>query len=351
MPFEAHGRPSVFSLVPPVDAHKSEDHHPLTAWPTSGAGADASARALFDALDADKDGLVSAEDVALAWPRTEKGGVFFAATDNVLTVVRNLAHAGDVDGSHASGNYSSLSWPEFRAAVRLWHITGGSLPSPRTYMLRNAAECAYGSFVALAAAETARSHAGRGVSLSQMAALGGIGAVIATTLFDSNCVRPLVRPCMADAQTPSGSVPRAALHTIALASTGVLLSPLAPLSEIKLGDLAGPKAVAGLVAASFAGQAVALSVLFQKQHAQKRSAITASVAGGLAAAACGLALSRRAGQDGNEKQIIYVATALSLHAALVGVRAVRSYERGEPEPYRPSLGPLVNILSLANIMK
>jgi len=364
MPFETNGWPSEESIVPPIAAHASPHHHPLLAWPIVG-GVEGTARALFDALDSDKDGLVSAEDVALSWPRSDTGSMFFDTSDNILTVVRNIAHAGDIDGSRADGNYSSLSWPEFRIAVRLWHISAGNLPTLRSYMLSIAAEYTYGVAIALAAAEATGlvcGASGADANWSQVSTLGGIGAVVATALFDSNSVRPFVRPEKANVHTPSSSGPRTALYTVALASTGALLSPLVPILASTIGDPKtqgyGPLAVAGLAIANFSGQAVTLSVLPQRQLTQKRGVLTSSVVGGLAAVIVGLYAARRAGRDGAEKPIIYASVAISVHSAAVGLRAIRKYELGEPEPLSPALEPLVHLLAsfqkllvLTNIVK
>merc|ERR1740117_678573 len=84
-----------------------------------------------------------------------------------------------------------------RAAVRLWHATGGSLPTLGPFLLRTAGEASASAAtfcLAAQAASMAMAAASDPVASSwpQLALVGGVGAAVAAAMLDSGCAQPLL---------------------------------------------------------------------------------------------------------------------------------------------------------------
>lgn len=330
----------------PMHAPAHHKHHALSAWPEPGRAdghhhGSPTARQLFESLDTDGDGLVSVQQVADAWPRPP--GTEAAA---VREVVARLA---------AATGRAQLKWPEFRAVVRLWHATGGRPPSLRSYIALSTAEAAASVAMAAAASQAASIACATGAESSwpQLAAIGGMGALIALAPLDASGVRPVLNLGGEHNHvlTNLGPNARRALFAAASASAGILLAPVVPLLAGTIGDPQthgyGPLAVIGVAAAHLAGQVVALAAVPKGWLTARGTVATAALGGGVVATLVGLAAAHAAGRAGAQRPVLLAAGALSTHAAVTAAIAARCFERGEPEPLHPALTPVLHMLALA----
>jgi len=313
----------------------------LLAWPTSrllvsngesNAAAPVTARQLFETLDTDSDARVSLSDVVNSWHLPHGGSCQERA--HVHETLQLLLLAAGQD-THFNIN-------EFRTAVRLWHTTGGHLPSIREYALRTAAETTASAVACLAAMQV--------VCLSltfsnedmwpQISAAGGLAAVTSIAALDGHSVEPCVRKGKVHEEMPANWRYQCALFSMAGISVGVALAPAAPLASGIIGDPKGrgfgPTAVAGLAVAHLTGNALALmsvpEKLFKEWPAMVMSAAV-FVGGGLTSAALGVTVARSAGREGATKAIVAGSCLLSVHGILSAGAAVRAYNRGVPEPF------------------
>ncbi|CAE8666568.1 unnamed protein product, partial [Polarella glacialis] len=256
-------------------------------------------------------------------------------------------------------------------AMRLWR----SLPGPdhmpsslRSYMMRSVAEASTGLVMALAAAEAtcfvcaSAGDASVGEAWTQLAAVGGVGCILALLPLDSSSMQPQLlqewdegHPAIVNL----GPASRQALFVAATASAGVLLAPAALLLAATVGDPKsrghGPLACAGLAAAHLAGQAATLEILPQSwlegnssEEASSGHPVTAAAAsavgGWVAAATLGLAIIAASGRDSARRTVILASSCLTVHAALTAATAARLHSLGQAEPLRPALAPVLGLL-------
>lgn len=306
---------------------------------------------------------MSVEDVAAAWPVPPSMSPALPGSEEARIIRAVLMHLATA----ASGpqQQQGLGWPEFRDAVRLWHLTGGHLPSLRSFLLLAVAEAAASTSLAMIAcqASSMACAAVSGPSSSvwpQLAAVGGVGAFVAVTLFDSSCVKPLLQARRKSGLMPAGASTRRLLFAGASFSTGMLLAPAVPLLASTVGDPQtkgyGPLAVAGLAIAHASTHAALLASLPEQglsniaEHLVHSPGVVplilTSAGAGLATAALGVGAARASNREGAVPAVLAAAALVSFHAAVITNAAVRAYARGVPEPLRAPIVPMKKLLAL-----
>jgi len=318
---------------------------PLLAWPTGAHdAARLTARKLFDALDTDGDGLLSVDEVLRSWPVEDCAHRRKAA--GLEGALVRLA-----DQSRCEGK---IAWLQFRAMVRLWHVTGGDVCELRPFLLQNAIETYASATLGLAAMQVSALVS----APPKLSAVGGIGAAVAAMLFDGGSVRPVLQPSKVDMNMPVTPFARRTLFAVASASIGLFLAPAVPLIAGTMGDERGhgygPSAVVGLATAQLGGQAAFLAAMpAQWLHAKSLivAPATALLGGGFAATLLGAVAAHFSGRGRRTAvPLLAAAGALSVHSALVTAVAVHGYERGKPEPLRAALSPVVELLAHARLV-
>ncbi|CAE8653152.1 unnamed protein product, partial [Polarella glacialis] len=162
------------------------------AYPDGSVGQERTARHLFEALDRGA-GVVAIEQVCRRWPGSRP------QSPELLRLLLRLASSSPSEDLSSGRQAESLAWPQFRAAMRLWR----SLPGPdhmpsslRSYMMRSVAEASTGLVMALAAAEAtcfvcaSAGDASVGEAWTQLAAVGGVGCILALLPLDSSSMQP-----------------------------------------------------------------------------------------------------------------------------------------------------------------
>mmetsp|Transcript_70354 Transcript_70354/g.139513 ORF Transcript_70354/g.139513 Transcript_70354/m.139513 type:complete len:343 (-) Transcript_70354:215-1243(-) len=320
----------------------------LLAWPLPGDCLHAStAQQCFQALAPDRNGCVSVKAVADAWPKPKGHD---PQDKEVQYMLQRLASAHGQEGH--------LSWLEFCCAVRIWHATGGQPLGLRTFMQRAAAEASGLTMVALLsvqAASMACATMGE-AAWAQVAALGGVGALISALPLDASAAHSRLQP--ADATAVAGSKAQRRLFIALGASLGALAAPAVPLLASTVGDPQtrgyGPLAVAGLVTVHLAGHTAALAVIPEAAISDWDPSPTvgcgasafAAVSGGIFAAGLGLTAAKLSGRDGAVRPVLLAAGALSVHSAATTFVAFCRHCRGQPEPLQPALAPVLQLLGL-----
>lgn len=272
-------------------------------------------------------------------------------------MLQRLASSHGLDGH--------LSWREFCAAVRVWHAAGGRPLGLRAYLQRAAAEASYLTTVALLSVQ-AGSMAGATLgeaAWTQLAALGGVGALISALPLDACAAHSCLQPMRDDPDTlhaaaVAGCRAQRRLFTALGASLGALAAPAVPLLASTVGDPQtrgyGPLAVAGLALAHLAGQAAALQAVPEAAISEAALSPTvgcsasalAAVSGGIFSAGLGLAAAKLSGRAGAVRPVLLAAGALSVHSAATTFVAFCRHCRGQPEPLQPALAPVLQLLGL-----
>jgi len=204
---------------------------------------------------------------------------------------------------------------------------------------------------------------------AQLAALGGVGALISALPLDASAAYSCLQPerSAADATAVPGRVDAAAvaglraqrhLFTALGASLGALAAPAVPLLAGTVGDPQtrgyGPLAVASLAVAQLAGQCAALAVI--PEAAISEAALSpsvgigasafAAVSGGVLSAGLGLTAAKLSGRAGAVRPVLLAASVLSVHSAATTFVAFCRHCRGQPEPLQPALAPVLQLLGL-----
>jgi len=321
----------------------------LLAWPLPGDSLHAStAEQCFQSLAPDHNGHVSVEAVADSWPKLK-------GDREVHHMLQRLASAHGLEGH--------LSWLEFCCAVRIWHATGGRPLGLRTYLQRAAAEASYMTMVALLSVQAgSMACATMGeAAWAQLAALGGVGALISALPLDASAAHSCLKqmrsasgsPGQANATAVAGRRAQRRLFTALGASLGALAAPAVPLLASTVGDPKtrgyGPLAVAGLAAAQLAGQTAALQVIPEAALSLSVGCgccAFAAVSGGILSAGLGLTAAKLSGRTGAVRPVLLAAGALSVHSAATTFVAFCRHCRGQPEPLQPALAPVLQLLGL-----
>lgn len=327
----------------------------LLAWALPGDSLHAAtAKQCFQALSPDRSGHVSVKAVADAWPKLKGQGPLDREVQHML---QRLASAHGLDGQ--------LSWLEFCCAVRIWHATGGRPLGLRMYLQRAAAEASYMSMVALLSVQAgsmACATLGE-AAWAQLAALGGVGALISALPLDASAAHSCLQPMRSaadtgDATAVAGHRAQRRLFTALGASLGVLAAPAVPLLASTVGDPQtrgyGPLAVASLAAVQLAGQTAALQVIPEAAISEAALSPTvgcsastfAAVSGGILSAGLGLTAAKLSGRAGAVRPVLLAAGALSVHSAATTFVAFCRHCRGQPEPLQPALAPVLQLLGL-----
>lgn len=321
------------------------------------------AHQLFETLDADSDGRVSLEKVADAWP-LRAGASAEEARRRVRLALARIAISYGHSGPSSQIMIGEL---EFRDAVRLWHVTGGHIPSLRCFLLSAVAEGSASVTLSLLAAQAASlvcaAVAGPTATVwPRLAAVGGVGATVAITLFDGSCVKPLLRSRKKANSMPLGAGTRQMLFISGSLSTGLLLAPAVPVLAGTVGDAQtkgyGPLAVAGLAIVHAAAHATLWAVVPEqclpmpdadqsdKTLVSVGPAVISSIGAGLVTAAFGTAVARAAKREGAIPSMVAAAGLLSVHAALITGAATRAHGRGLAEPLLSPMLPMKKLLAV-----
>lgn len=334
--------------------------HKLLSWSQEGGQ---SARQLFEALDSQGLGAVSIAQVCRSWP-----GESGHELEYCLLRLKDNANLGTAESTEVQ-----LTWPEFRAAVRLRRSLYGqdhSVPSLRGYVLQSLAETCTGTMVSMLAADAAcLACAGSFEAWQQICSLGGLGVALALVTLDGSSMSP--RFAWADHAPRSlvnmGSSSRLTTFLAACASQGVMLAPAAPLLAATIGDPKsrghGPLAVAALGLAQFVGQASLLMALPGKCFTPREpgqsteassdgraAAVLGALAGGLVAGGLGLVAASVSGRQGARTTVLCACSCLSAHAGLTAVLAAARHAAGRPEPLQPALDPALSLLGAAEYL-
>eukprot|EP00930_Biecheleria_cincta_P004432 TRINITY_DN105346_c0_g1_i1.p1 TRINITY_DN105346_c0_g1~~TRINITY_DN105346_c0_g1_i1.p1 ORF type:complete len:364 (-),score=42.54 TRINITY_DN105346_c0_g1_i1:74-1135(-) len=329
--------------------------HALLSW----SHGEQTARQLFEALDSQGLGAVSIAQVCNSWPG--EGG---HELEYCLLRLKDNAKIGTGENTEVQ-----LTWPEFRAAVRLWRSLYGqrhSVPSLRGYMLQSLVETCTGTTVSMLAAEAACLACAGSEAWQHICSLGGLGVAVALVTLDGSSMSPCF--AWADRAPRSlvnlGSSSRLTTFLAACASSGVMLAPAAPLLSATIGDPKsrghGPLAVAALGVAQFVGHASLLMVLPGKCFARREpgkpteassdgraAAVLGALAGGLVAGGLGLAAASVSGRQGARTTVLCACGCLSAHAGLTAVLGAVRHAAGRPEPLQPALDPALGLLGAA----
>jgi len=320
----------------------------LQAWPRQGE-ASLTALQLFEALDVDNDGFISLEEVVHAWP---------LPTGQEARHVKAALSAADLSSA------GLLAWLDFRDVVRLWHVTGGHIPSLRRFLCCTIAESAVSATLAMIAAQAASMACAAAAGSSptvwpRMAAVGGVGATVSLALFDGSCVKPLLLSRKKAGSMPASTNSRHVLFAAASLSTGVLLAPAVPILASTIGDPQtkgyGPLAIAGLALVHASAHSVVLAALPEQclpnidsgaASVSFSPTVLASVGAGVVTAAIGTGAAHVSKREGAIRTIVLATALVSLQAAVITTAASRAYARGLPEPLRAPLEPMKKLLAV-----
>lgn len=342
-------------------APNHQKHHALLSW--SDDVDRRTARQLFELLDTDGDGLVSVEEIVRQWPSDPCHPSCDEA--ELTSMLQRLALQSEQHG-HRRGH---LAWGEFRKVVRLWRSTEShSPPRCRRYLIQSATEASAALVAALCAAEAScMLHTVSAEVSVQLAALGGMGLVLSLLPLDSSSVRPVLADVGPAEIVNLGPHARRGLFLAAAFSCGGLLAPSVPILAALVGDPQtqghGPVALASVAVAHWAGQIAGLAVVPESWLEEKetggpaepasaaagRVAAVAALSGGLAAATACLAVTQAANRLGARRPALVASAFLSAHSAATVALANYFHKRGEPEPLRPFLAPMLKLLQLLSI--